>query len=106
MCKSIDTEKTATTDGLVSVPAILEIWPNINKRAGRSVQRNVFVKPNDQRKLAYFGMARKRGMKSNVFLKEVSFVSEFLCTFVAVFIKKENHARDLLPQMGYSRLRP
>ena len=26
---------------------------------------NVFVKPNDQRELAYFGMARKRGLRRN-----------------------------------------
>ncbi len=35
-----------------------------------SIAKNVFVKPNDQRELAHFGMARKRGMKSN-YLKEV-----------------------------------
>ena len=34
--------------------------------AEQTNSRNVFDKPNDQRELVHFGMARKRGMKSNI----------------------------------------
>ena len=43
------------------------IADNVNWYAVGSADNNVFDKPNDQRELVHFGMARKRGMKSNTF---------------------------------------